>query len=237
MALAGTVHADDSGLIVEAGTSHKFSKTVSADIDAEFRTRNHFRTVDRVGIGADVSYKPWKFIKFSAGYTLLIDNNEEKITRNTDGSYNNWRPSYYGTRHRFNVSVTGEWRPIKRLKLSLRERWQYTHRALRDDVRRYDFDNEWWETTSVRQQDKHVLRSRLQISYDFPNWKLDPVASVEFHNAMALEKTRFTIGTSYEIKKTHEFGIYYRYDLLSDNDKDDYDANIHCIGVTYSYKF
>ncbi len=227
--------ADDSGLIVEAGASHKLSKVVSTSIDAEFRTRNDFRTVDRVSVGVDVSYKPLKFLKLTAAYSLLIDNNSEKLTFNEDGSYNNWRPSYYGTRHRIQVSATGEWKPVKRLKLSLRERWQYTHRGERDDLRRYDFDNEWWESTAVLSRNKHVLRSRLQASYDFPKWKFDPTASVEFFNTMSLEKTRLTFGTEYDIKKRHTLGIYYRYDIVRGDD--DEDTNRHSIGVSYNFKF
>ena len=100
-------HADDGGLVASIEASHKFNKKLSAGMEVEFRSRNNFRTADRVGIGGDVSYKVLPWLKASAGYTLLIDNNREKLTYQDDGvNYNNWRPSYWGLRHRFNVSLT-----------------------------------------------------------------------------------------------------------------------------------
>ena len=71
--------ADDAGLVATIEASHKFSKKLNAGFEAEFRSRNNFRTADRVGLGADVSYKLLPWLKASAGYTLLIDNNREKI--------------------------------------------------------------------------------------------------------------------------------------------------------------
>ena len=67
-------HADDGGLIASIEASHKFSKKLSAGLETEFRSRNNFRTADRVSIGGDVSYKVLSWLKASAGYTLLIDN-------------------------------------------------------------------------------------------------------------------------------------------------------------------
>ena len=120
--------ADDSGLIVSAEASHKIKKGLNVDFGTEFRSRNHFRTADRVSFGASISYKVLPWLKASGGYDLLIDNNHEKITYQDDGvSYNNWRPSYWGVRHRFNVTLTGSYK-VQRVELSLRERWQYTYR-------------------------------------------------------------------------------------------------------------
>ncbi|MBQ1746432.1 MAG: DUF2490 domain-containing protein, partial [Muribaculaceae bacterium] len=85
--------ADDSGLIVSAEASHKIKKGLNVDFGTEFRSRNHFRTADRVSFGASISYKVLPWLKASGGYDLLIDNNHEKITYQDDGvSYNNWRP-------------------------------------------------------------------------------------------------------------------------------------------------
>ena len=47
--------ADDAGLIVSAGTSHKFNKKLTAGFDAEFRSRNNFRTAERVSLGVPVT--------------------------------------------------------------------------------------------------------------------------------------------------------------------------------------
>ena len=225
--------ADDAGLVATIEASHKFSKKLNAGFEAEFRSRNNFRTADRVGLGADVSYKLLPWLKASAGYTLLIDNNREKITYQDDGvSYNNWRPSYWGLRHRFNVSLTASYK-VKRVELSLRERWQYTYRPSKT-IDNFDFDEAMWEDHLVHAKGKNVLRSRLQAEWDIPKCKFDPFASVEFHTTDVLEKTRFIVGVNHTIKKTHAFKLFYRYQRVrSGNDE----PNIHMMGLGYTYKF
>ena len=225
-------HADDGGLVASIEASHKFSKKLSTGIEAEFRSRNNFRTADRVSISADVSYKLLSWLKVSGGYCLLIDNNREKLTYQDDGvTYNNWRPSYWGLRHRFNVSLTGSYK-IRRVELSLRERWQYTYRPskLTDN---FDFDNAEWEDDEVKGKGKNVLRSRLQLEWDIPKCKLDPFASVEFHTTRDLEKTRFIVGSNYSVQKKHNFKLYYRYQVSGSSDE----PNIHMLGMGYTYKF
>ena len=225
-------HADDGGLVASIEASHKFSKKLSAGLETEFRSRNNFRTADRVSIGGDVSYKVLPWLKASVGYTLLIDNNREKLTYQDDGvSYNNWRPSYWGLRHRFNVSLTGSYK-IRRVELSLRERWQYTYRPSKV-TDNFDFDEGEWEDDEVKGKGKNVLRSRLQAEWDIPKCKFDPFASVEFHTTRDLEKTRFIIGTSYSMKKKHNVKLYYRYQVSGSSDE----PNIHMLGLGYTYKF
>ncbi len=225
--------ADDGGLVASVEASHKFNKKWSAAVELEFRSRNNFRTADRLSLGADASYKLLPWLKASAGYTVLLDNNREKLTFQDDGvSYNNWRPSYWGLRHRFNVSLTGSYK-IHRVELSLRERWQYTYRPSKM-TDNFDFDEGEWEDTEVKGKGKNVLRSRLQVEWDIPKCKLDPYASVEFHTTRDLEKTRFIAGMSYSVKKKHSFDLYYRYQVSGSSSDE---PNIHMLGMGYTYKF
>ena len=225
-------HADDGGLVASIEASHKFNKKLSVGLETEFRSRNNFRTADRVSIGGDLSYKVLPWLKASAGYTLLIDNNREKLTYQDDGvNYNNWRPSYWGLRHRFNVSLTASYK-IRRVELSLRERWQYTYRPSKM-TDNFDFDEGEWEDDEVKGKGKNVLRSRLQAEWDIPKCKFDPFASVEFHTTRDLEKTRFIVGVSHSVKKKHEFKLYYRYQVSGSSDEPD----IHMLGLGYTYKF
>ena len=225
--------ADDAGLIASIEGSHKFSKKLSASMEIEFRSRNNFRTADRVSLGAEVGYKLLPWLKASASYNLLIDNNREEISYQDDGvSYNNWRPSYWGLRHRFNVSLTGSYK-VQRVEVSLRERWQYTYRRSRT-IDNFDFDEGVWEDHEVRGKGKNVLRSRLQVEWDIPKCKFDPFASVEFHTTRELEKTRFIIGVDHSVKKTHDFQLYYRYQLTGSRSDE---PNIHMVGLGYTYKF
>lgn len=226
------LQADDSGLILSAEASRKIRKGLNVSMEAEFRSRNDFRTAERVSLGASVSYKLLPWLKASGGYNLLFDNNREEITYNDDMSYNNWRPSYWGVRHRFNVSLTASYK-VRRVEFSLRERWQYTYRPEKM-IDNFDFDEGEWEDHKVRGKGKNVLRSRLQAEWDIPRCKFDPFASVEFHQSKYLDKTRFIVGVDHTIKKTHDFKLYYRYQLTGSHSSD---PNIHMLGLGYTYKF
>ena len=72
--------ADDAGLVLSAEASHKLSKGLNTGFEVEFRSRNNFRTADRVALGPSISYKLLPWLKASASYNLLIENNREKIT-------------------------------------------------------------------------------------------------------------------------------------------------------------
>ena len=228
-------HADDAGLVVSVEASHKIKKGLNVDFGTEFRSRNNFRTADRVSVGAGVSYKVLPWLKAGASYDLLVDNNPEKITYQDDGvSYNNWRPSYWGVRHRFNLSLTGSWK-IQRVELSLRERWQYTYRPVKT-IDNFDFDEGEWEDHEVRSKGKHVLRSRFQVEWNIPASKFDPFASVEFHTTNRLDKTRVIVGVERTFNKTHEFKLFYRYQTVNSHGSDD-ESDIHMLGLGYTYKF
>lgn len=223
--------ADDAGLITSVGVSYKFSKKLTGAFETEFRSRNNFRTAERVSVGGDISYKLLPWLKAGVGYYLLIENNPEHLTFQDDGvNYNNWRPSYWGVRHRVNVTLTGSHK-IQRVEVSLRERWQYTYRPSKI-IDNFDFDEGEWEDHEVKGKGKNVLRSRLQLEWDIPKCKFDPFTSVELHTTRSLEKTRFIIGTNYSFLKKHNFKLYYRYQLTAGEDPD-----LHMLGMGYTYKF
>ena len=161
---------NDAGLIVGAEAEKKLNKKLSLAIEAEFRSRNDFRTADRISLGLNGSYKITKWLKAELGYQLLIDNNHEKISYNEptiddDGNqvvnYNNWRPSYWGTRHRFYALLTGSYK-LNRVEFSLREGWRYTYRP-EHTTKRYDFDNAMWEDKVINTKHYHILRSRFKV--------------------------------------------------------------------------
>lgn len=234
VATAVFAQGDDFGIWTSVGVEKDLTKKWNIAAETEYRMRNDTRTADRWSLGADATYKVAKWLKASAGYTLLYDNNKENISYNEDGSYNNWRPSYWGLRHRFALSATGS---IKagRFKLSLRERWQYTYRQEKT-VRRYDFDNEWWEDKVRAGKSKHLLRSRFKADYDVPKCKVDPYAEVELFNGRSLEKVRYTVGADWKIRKKHTLNFFYRYQTVNDRD-DDNEANQHILGAGYTFKF
>ena len=165
--------------------------------------------------------------------TLSSEELDEEITVHEDGSYNSRRPSYWGLRHRFNVSLTGSVK-TGRFGISLRERWQYTYRP-RKTTERYDYDNGLWEDYNVRGKGHNVLRSRLKVEYDIPGYRIDPYASAEMYNSFSLEKSRYIVGAEWKITRTHSVGLYYLYQNVN-NDKDDDDTDEHVLGLSYRIK-
>lgn len=226
----------ESGLITELGVEKKLSKQFSIGLDADLRTRNNFKTMDRWSIGISGEYKPMKYLKLEAGYTLLNNNFREDMSYKASGSNNNWRPAYWGIRHRVNAFVTGTYKFNNNLRLSLREGWQYTYRPEKT-VSRWDFDNEWWEDKVRSGKGKNQLRSRLQLAYDKKNALLTPYANVELYHSWAIEKIRYTIGTDINLSKQHTLNIFYRFQNMKNVDADDYDPDMHYIGIGYNFKF
>lgn len=239
--------SDDFGLDFTLEAEKKLNKQWSLNLEGELRTRDDASTNDcwSVGVGAD--YKLAKWLKASAGYTLLYDNNVKISYYNAtdeavlDGDAEVGEPKkcakYWGTRHRFSVSLTasqkfGDW------KFSLRERWQYTYRP------EYTVDERWSYLTKSYDgkahtydgKGKNVLRSRLQIEYDKKGLALTPYANVELFNAWSLQKVRYTAGFDWKLSKQHSLGAFYRYQSVNTDD-DDNEPNRHLIGISYKFKF
>lgn len=241
LAAATAVAQSEGGLLLSAGADKKIDRKLSVGVEVDFRTRNDFNTVDRWSGGLSASYKFTKWLKADAGYSLLYGNNRERISYNygangTVTGYNNWRPSYWGIRHRLNTSLTADYKFQNNLHLSLRERWQYTYRPEKT-VTRWDFDNSQWEDKVRKGKGKSQLRSRLQVEYDKKRTLFKPYASMELYNSWAVEKIRYTVGTDIKLAKQHTFDLFYRFQNVKDVDEDDYDPDMHYIGVGYKFKF
>ena len=232
--MSSAVQADDFGMDFTAGAEKKISKRVSVGAEAELRTRNDNFTLDRWSFGVDASFKLIKGLKLSAGYTLLDDNNYERITYHSDGTINKWRPSYWGLRHRFNVSLTGSI-DFGRFSASLRERWQYTYRPDATTCR-YDFDDKEWDETYVEKKHKHVLRSRVELQYNIRKRPITPFLNAEFFNSLRFDKMRCQLGLTYKFSKHHFVDFYYQYQHVNARD-DDNEYDSHMMGVAYKFKF
>jgi len=245
--LTAVAQKDDFGFDFSLEAQKKLSKAWSLSLEGEYRSRNNAKTNDRWSIGLGVDYKVAKWLKASAGYTLLYDNNEKTSYYEAtdddviDGDAEVGNPKkcaqYWATRHRFNVSLTasqkwGNW------KFSLRERWQYTYRPEYTVDQRWSYLNQAYDGKehTYAGKGKNVLRSRLQVEFDKKGWAVTPYANVEFFNAWSLQKTRYTVGLDWKLSKQHAIGAFYRYQNVR-NDDDDNEPNIHLIGASYTFKF
>ena len=253
--LGAWAQSDDFGTILSVEGEHKVNKKFSIGVEAEMRTRDDVKTVDRWSAGVDASYKLTSWLKASAGYTFLYDNNEKfsyydeddvEVTKGIlDIGTLKRSAEYWGCRHRFQVSLTGSYK-IGKFDFSLRERAQYTYKPERTiDSRTIYFDEEEEEYISegfsdgvshtYKSKDKMILRSRLQAEYKTKGFPITPYASVELFNGMDLQKVRYTVGYDYKINKQQSMGLYYRYQHV--NSDDDNETNRHYVGLSYQVKF
>jgi hypothetical protein len=218
---------DDFGIWTEANVEKKINKTVSVDGGVEMRTRNNVKTVDRWSGSIGASYKLTDWLKASAGYTLLYDNNEKWNDKQTKVA------NFWGVRHRFNVSLTGSV-DFGNLSVSLRERWQYTYRPEKT-VERTKVSNGKVEDKTYNGKGKNVWRNRLQLKYKVSSlWR--PYINGETYVAgSGLEKYRLAAGTEIRLSKKHSFDVKYMFQKSCSDD--DEEGNRHIIGLGYTFKF
>ena len=241
-----SAQSDDFGLDFSVEAEKKIDKQWSVSLEGEFRRRDDAKTNDRWSLGLGVDYKIAKWVKASAGYSLLYDNtkrisysDQEDVD---DGDFDEVGmpkkcAQYWAPRHRFNVSLTFDKKLFGDFRFSLRERWQYTWRPEHTVSERWSYLDEAYDgkAKTYGGSGKNVLRSRLQVEYDRKGLLLTPYANVEFWNAWKLQKTRYTVGLDWKLSKQHAVGAFYYYQKV--NDDDDLEPNRHLLGVSYKFKF
>lgn len=215
----------------QCGSEEKIFSGFDASLEGEFRTRDGLQTVERWSGSAGVSYKMFRWLKASAGYTFIHYYHPMEVTKK-----GNYIPEYWQPKHRVNLSLTGkvDWR---RFTFSLRERWQYTYRPSQS-VPKFDGDDGSVKNDEyISGKGKNVLRSRLQVEYNIRKCAFTPYTSCELSYSLneigAFEKLRWTLGTEWKLSKKHALDFYYLYQNKADDDE----ANGHVIGAGYSFKF
>ena len=256
------------GVWSEIGLEKELSAHWNIGMATEYRAQEH----DRWAIEANVGYKPCKYLKLGATYNFLYSHKPEERKEHYKDDImepDNWNgynlnEGYWSPRHRFSVDATGTVKVGGWLRISVRERYQFTHRAKQSFTQEkfrfakaYDAEDnmtyelkegypEYEEEVKEHVSD-NVLRSRLKLAYDKKKAKLCPFASVEFHNnldkgqKMNLEKIRSSIGVEYKINKQNEISWAY---LLNCNIHDDGEEGfarlherLHVIQLGYNHKF
>lgn len=222
---------NDFGVWTSAEVKKNIVSSLDASLEGEFRSRDGVSSVERWSISPSLSYRLFPFLKADIGYTYIYKRAEAETTKK-----GNYIPAYWSPRHRFTASLTGSY-TWNRLEFSLRERYQLTHRVGLS-VPKYDGDDGSRKADEeISAKNSQVLRSRLQVAWNIRKSAFSPYASCELYNGLtnggALEKTRWTLGTSYKISKQHAFELYYRYQNHADEDE----ANGHILGIGYKFKF
>lgn len=248
--------SDDFGIWTDLEATKALPYGWSLSLEAGFRSENLSRDVDRWSGTFGVGYKPFKYLKLGASYSFLYqyspserkEHYRQDIVLPTTWNGFNLTSHYWAPKNRFSGEATGEIKLCNILKLSLRERYQYTHRKKMEVPRtkyRYKKDQVTMkngyplEDPKVKER-KHTqyLRSRLKAEIDRKGWKLKPFVSFELYNdlddELVLDKTRFAVGGSYKLTRRHEVSAAYLF--ANKVDEDPYEGR-HVLSIGYSFKF
>lgn len=260
---AAQARGDDFGLWTEINVAKSLPHDLELSFEGEYRMEDYLRKTDRIGGTLSLGYKATKFMKFKVGYALLCGyNSEERKDKYTNDVQDpffyegyNLTESYWSLRHRFKADVTFDKKFFKCLKVSLRERYQYTYRP-EQEVPRLKYrginnqtpsgDYEFIPSPGSPESDPdvkhekrtHMLRSRLEFQYDRKkcNWK--PFVSFEVYNnlgqQMKTDEYKVMCGTDYKISKQHKVSMSYLYN--TDMEAHPYESR-HVLIVGYSFDF
>lgn len=240
---------DNKGLWTTFEASKKVTKKFKVGGEAEFRTADYAKEVERFSVGVNGQYKINDYLKANAGYIFILGYNPESSKDHFDdnGDYDGYNldHSYWEKRNRFYVALSGSYK-IGRVEFSVRERLQYTrtNSAIVDEEKHrlmYDIDgNESWKLKGIEPELKEtdhntVLRSRLSVKWNIPKCKVNPFASAELysqvnHGWKTFDKLRSRIGASYKINKDNALEFYYLFEKAGKEGK----PNTHAICIGYS---
>lgn len=233
---------DDFGIWAETNVEKKINSRVTLEGGVELRTRDDgFGEMDRwsVGVGASYRLSPW--LKASAGYSFLDDNNHK--VNSSGKKYSD----YWGQRHRLNVSLTAS-HQFGRLGLSLRERWQYTYRPEKTVDRYWNYTDEdddavygqpvtkgeFTQTHTYQGKGSNKWRQRLMAKYKLSKLWRPYVSAESTIGGSGLDKMRYALGAELRLNKKSSFDVKY---LYQHSYKDDDEGNRHVLGLGYTYKF
>lgn len=246
--------SDDFGLWTEINVSKSLPHNLELSFEGEYRMEDCLRKTDRFGGTLSLGYKPTKFMKLKAGYALLYGYNseerKEKYTNDVEDPFfyegYNITEAYWSLRHRFKADVTFDKKFFKWLKISLRERYQYTFRPEQEVPRmKYRFyEGElkpgYPESDPDVKHEKRtqMLRSRLEFQYDKKKCDWKPFVSFEVYNDLANQmKTgeyKVMCGTDYKISKQHKVNVSYLFN--TEMETHPYESR-HVLILGYSYDF
>lgn len=255
--LVSHADTDDFGVWTEIGVEKSITKQWSLGLEGEMRTGENCTAMNRLSAGLKVGYKPIKYLKLAASYSFINKYKPEKTSKESydeDNQLESYRltPGYWLPHHRLCAEATATVKLWKWLRISARERYQYT-RQEEKTITRTDHEfaeyyqpdgtiHSGWETTpnpkTYASEDEQVVRSRFKFEYDKKYVKWAPFVSVEFHNRIDrrwhLQKLRSSIGTEYKINKQHKVSLAY---LITNRFFETPNEIRHTLSVGYNFDF
>lgn len=253
---------DDFGLDLSVGAEKELLPGFDVNLEANMRTQDNSKRIERYVLGADLSYKflnTKKFdMKVSGGFEYMWNQKlEETNYKGTWEGYDwdnqlikideyNVNERYWRNRHRSSLGISAEYSPNKRWSFQLKETMQYSHYCREDSINqlefRYDEDDDVdgdykvkRDLKSVDPKDRLILRSKFTVEYNIKGIPLNPFASIDYGCGLnyTANKWKYSVGTDYTINKKHKLTLYYRFQTEDDDDE----PNGHMLGMGYKIKF
>ena len=191
---AQTTH--DFGMWISTGTEKKFNADWSAGVGTELRAKHRREYIDRWKLDIHSMYRIHQHFKLGAAYEFHIKNQ-------TTGSETISLPH-----HRFMADVVPSVSVSSWLKLSLRERYQYTY---------------WMARHDIDAQHEHHLRSRIKAVMAMAQSKWEPFTSAKVFNNMSerftIDELRLAVCTGFRFSPHHSVNIGYMLNLKKSTDR------------------
>ena len=244
--------SDDFGVWTSLEASKKLTDKLKFGLEAELRTTDGVKEIDRRSIGASLSYKATSWLKADIGYITMnaYEPAKTKIEAfdESAGLYNTkYDHAYRVNKDRLFASLTGSFK-VGRLEFNIRERLQYTYtntaftteyKTEWDYEDKVNFTDPFQDTkTEVEQKDPKrntTLRTRLTVKWDIRKCPVEPFVSAELYTRADEwrfhDKIRYRAGANYKIDKDNSVSLYYLYQDANDDDE----PAGHAIGIGYSF--
>jgi len=225
---------DKFGTWTGVSLDKKLSKQLTLGTELELRTGNNLKNIDRWSAGISLDYRLAKWLKAGAGYTYLYDYHPEAYTYQDDGDLNKRTMTYFGSRHRLNVSLTAS-KDFGKLSVSLRERWQYTYRPEQANKRMDYQHSDLGYSYPVKGKATNMWRNKLQLKYKATKLLQPYLYGETYVGGSGFDKLRLSLGTELKLSKQSSLNVGYVYQKVYDDD--DEEGNKHVFSIGYKYKF
>ncbi|MFT5336873.1 MAG: putative porin [Luteibaculaceae bacterium] len=186
---------------------YKLNKQWGFSLEHQYRLKDNARVLDQKFTEFGIKRKIGKQFSLAVAGRYLRSNDTEGKTQGMESHF------------RWNTDL-GHTFEIHRFTIGSRIRYQRKQELQSEDLA------------------EKSIRLKAGIGYNIKKWKLDPEFSTEIFNEMeslkGLDKIRFTIGTSYKLKKFGAISGFYR---IEKELVGAYPATTNIFGIKYQYTF
>lgn len=257
---------NDFGLNFSAEVEKKINRNLSFGIDAELRTQNNTKSLERWRVGAQLGYKiinnkkwdlktfaGWEYIRQHKMDECEIHYDEEEMTDGETGEeyieYEedgyNYTDDFWRNRHRTSVGLTLSYKPNKRWRFSLKETVQYNHYASASTTK-YKY-RDYNGVISLKNKADSITTKEISAKDRFILRSKFTVQYDIAHCPLSpYASCDYGVGLNYTANKWKvfvgtEYNITKQHKLdvfyRFQHEDDDDEPNGHLIGVGYKYKF